>query len=463
MDGSRQHGQQLELDLTEAGRGEAPESSGTRVEPVEVKLETESQAETEWLMEEVCERENLERALKKVKSNKGAPGIDGMTVRELRGYLKEHWPAIRDQLLAGTYEPKPVKRVRIAKPTGGTRDLGIPCVVDRFIQQALLQVLQELWDPTFSEHSYGFRPHRSAHQAVARAQQYVAEGYKYVVDIDLEKFFDRVNHDMLMARVARRVSDKRLLRLIRAFLNAGIMDEGLVKPPTDEGVPQGGPLSPLLSNLFLDDLDRELERRGHRFARYADDCNIYVQSERAGLRVMESVKQFLGRRLKLRVNEAKSKVALVNQRKFLGFRLSLPRGSKPPRRQISPPSLERFKKRVRELTRRTLGQSLDQVILDLSVYLRGWRGYYGFCEQLKKLKDLDSWIRRRLRSYIWTQWKTPQRRRKALIQLGLVSWEAASLAASGKGAWEISKTKPIHMVLGNKFFLKHGLISLATK
>lgn len=463
MNGRRQNGQQLELDLTGEGEGEAPECPGKRVEPVGTNHETESQAETERLIEEVCERENLERALKKVKSNRGSPGIDGMTVIELRGYLKRHWPTIREQLLAGTYEPKPVKRVQIGKPTGGTRDLGIPCVLDRFIQQAVLQVLQERWDTTFSEHSYGFRPGRSAHQAVVQAQQYVADGYKYVVDIDLEKFFDRVNHDMLMARIAKRVSDKRMLRLIRAFLNAGIMDGGLVKPPTDDGVPQGGPLSPLLSNLFLDDLDRELERRGHRFARYADDCNIYVRSERAGQRVMENVKQFLGRKLKLRVNETKSKVALVNQRKFLGFRLTLPRGSKPPHRQISPQSLERFKKRVRELTRRTLGHSFDQVIWDLSEYLRGWRGYYGFCEQLTKLKLLDSWIRRRLRSYLWTQWKTPQKRRKALIKLGLVSWEAASLAASGKGAWEISKTKPIHMVLGNKFFMEKGLISLAAK
>jgi RNA-directed DNA polymerase len=269
-------------------------------------------------MEEVCDRGNLERAWKRVRSNKGGPGVDGMTIDEAKGYLREHWPDIRSQLLKGTYQPRPVKRVEIPKPEGGVRKLGVPCVVDRLIQQALLQVLQERWDSTFSPHSYGFRPRRSAHQAVAQAQRYIAEGYSVVVDLDLEKFFDRVNHDGLMAHVAARVSDKRVRKLIRAFLKAGVMEGGLVSP-VEEGTPQGGPLSPLLSNLVLDDLDKELERRGHRFCRYADDCNIYVRSHRAGERVMVSVSRFLTRKLRLKVNEAKSAVAQPEERKFLGW------------------------------------------------------------------------------------------------------------------------------------------------
>ena len=303
-------------------------------------------------MEEVCDRENLERAWKRVQRNKGGPGVDGMTIDDAKGYLREHWPSIRAQLLEGTYQPQPVKRVEIPKPDGGVRKLGVPCVVDRLIQQALLQVLQERWDPTFSEHSYGFRPGRSAHQAVAQAQRYVAEGYSYVVDLDLEKFFDRVNHDKLMARVAARVSDKRVLKFIRAFLKAGVMEDGLVRP-VDEGTPQGGPLSPLLSNLVLDDLDKELARRGHRFCRYADDCNIYVRSRRAGERVMASVSRFLTGKLRLKVNEAKSAVARPEERKFLGFSIAND-GSE---RRIAPKALATFKARIRDMTRRTRGIS----------------------------------------------------------------------------------------------------------
>jgi RNA-directed DNA polymerase len=396
-------------------------------------------------MEEVCERQNLLRALKQVRTNQGAPGVDGMREEELGEYLRRRWPAIREQLLDGTYQPKPVRRVEIDKPWGGKRGLGIPCVVDRFIQQAVMQVLQGRWDGTFSEHSYGFRPGRSAHQAVAQAQQYVAEGYEYVVDVDVEKYFDRVNHDMLMARVAKRVADKRLLGQIRAFLEAGVvMEEGLVKA-TEEGVPQGGPLSPLLSNLFLDDLDRELEERGHRFVRYADDSNVYVRSERAGQRVMESIREYLSRRLKLRINESKSAVALANRRKFLGFRLSLGRGGRPVRRMISEASRKRFKQRTRELTRRALGRSLKQVVEKLNSYLVGWRGYYGFAEQPSVLRELDSWIRRRLRSYLWVQWKTPKRRREALEELGLKADEARAMSGSSKGPWALSRTKHVHV------------------
>jgi RNA-directed DNA polymerase len=296
-----------------------------------------------------------------VKANKGSPGVDGMTVEELPVFVWKHWDSIRTDLLQGRYRPRPVKRQEIPKPEGGTRKLGIPCALDRFVQQAVLQVLQRQWDPTFSQHSYGFRPNRSAHEAAAQAQAYIAEGYGYVVDIDLEKFFDQVNHDMLMGRVAKRVKDKRVLKLTRSFLNAGVLQDGLVSPVT-EGTPQGGPLSPILSNLFLDDLDRELERRGHRFVRYADDCNIYVRSKRAGLRVMESMKRFITKKLKLKVNEDKSAVDTPSRRKFLGFRFV---GKKTPRRHLAPQSIARFRARVRELTGRARGRSLEQVVIEL--------------------------------------------------------------------------------------------------
>ena len=337
MSGKRQK-IQYSLALGPKGRGEAPVSGHPRAEPFAAKPAPESPAVTEQLMEEVCDRENLQSAWKRVRRNQGGPGVDGMTIDDAKDYLREHWPSIRSQLLDGTYQPQPVKRVEIPKPDGGVRKLGVPCVVDRLIQQAVLQVLQERWDPTFSEHSYGFRPGRSAHQAVAQAQRYVAEGYNVVVDLDLEKFFDRVNHDCLMARVAARISDKRVLKLIRAFLNAGVMEDGLVLP-VDEGTPQGGPLSPLLSNIMLDDLDKELTRRGHRFCRYADDCNIYVRSQRAGERVMASVSRFLTTKLRLKVNETKSAVARPEERKFLGFSISND-GSE---RRIAPKALDKFK------------------------------------------------------------------------------------------------------------------------
>ena len=324
-----------------------------------------------------------------------------MTVEELPGYLKQHWPAIREQLLKGTYHPQPVKRVEIAKPDGGVRKLGIPTVLDRFVQQAVMQVLQGRWDPTFSEHSHRFPPQRSAHQAVAKAQQYIAAGHRWVVDIDLEKFFDRVNHDRLMAAIAQRVNDKRMLKLIRAFLESGVMENGLVSP-VGEGTPQGGPLSPLLSNLVLDELDHELERRGHRFVGYADDCNIYVASKRAGERVMQSVTSFIQRRLKLKVHEAKSAVARPQARKFLGFSFT---GGAEVKRRIAPKALLRCKQRVRELTRRTRGISLEQMTKELSDYLRGWKSYFGYCQTPSLLHGLDQWIRRRLRSVIWQQRK----------------------------------------------------------
>jgi RNA-directed DNA polymerase len=395
-----QLGQKL-LAFTDEGRSEAPKARREGTESLTAKGMCESPAIPEQVMEEVCERENLKRALRRVKSNKGSPGIDGMKVGELPGYLKQQWPTIREQLLTGTYEPQPVKRVEIPKPDGGVRNLGIPTVLDRFIQQAVMQVLQGRWDRTFSEHSHGFRPGRSAHQAVQKAQQYVREGRRWVVDLDLEKFFDRVNHDRLMKSVGLRVADKRMLRLIGALLKAGVLEDGLVSP-VDEGTPQGGPLSPLLSNLVLDELDRELERRGHRFLRYADDCNIYVRSSGAGRRVMRSVSRFISRRLKLKVNESKSAVALTGERKFLGFSIS---NAREPKRRIAPKSLRRCKQKIRELTRRTRGISLKQMTKELAEYLRGWKSYFGLCETPSVLRALDQWIRRRLRSVIWKQRK----------------------------------------------------------
>src|SRR5215468_464738 len=357
MSGQRQKNQpeQGVLAFPVESRSDAPMATAKGTETLVAKHNAESLAGTERLMEEVCELENCKQALQRVKANKGSPGVDGMTVDELPDYLKQHELEIGEQLRNGTYQPKPVKRVEIPKPDGqGMRNLGIPTALDRFVQQAVLQVLQKRWDPTFSEHSHGFRPGRSAKQAVHEAQQYIAEGYCWVVDLDLEKFFDRVNHDRLMAAVAKRVADKRMLKLIRAFLEAGVMENGLVSA-VDEGTPQGGPLSPLLSNLVLDELDRELERRGHRFVRFADDCNIYVGSERAGQRVMESIKQFITTQLKLRINEAKSAVARPQERKFLGFSFT---SERKPRRRIAPKAIVRFEERIREQTRRTRGISL---------------------------------------------------------------------------------------------------------
>ena len=392
-----------------------------------------------------------------MKANKGSPGVDGMTIAEIADYLKQHWPAIREQLLSGTYEPQPVRRVEIPKPDGGgVRKLGIPTVLDRFIQQAVMQVLQKRWDPTFSEHSYGFRPGRSAHQAVAQAQQYIAEGYSWTVDFDLEKFFDRVNHDKLMGQIAKRVEDKRLLKLIRAFLNAGAMEHGLVSPSV-EGTPQGGPLSPLLSNLVLDELDRELGRRGHRFVRYADDNNVYVRSERAGQRVMESVTRFITQKLKLKVNEAKSAVARPSQRKFLGFSYTAGPELK---RVIALQSVNRFKQRIREITRRAKSVSIATTMAEVAPYMRGWRGYFGFCETPVVLQYLTRWVRLRLRAALWRQWKTPRRRRAALLELGVLPRLASHTASSGRGPWYLARAKALSVGLSNAHFKSLGLPSL---
>src|ERR1700722_14166833 len=451
MSGKRQN-IQYSLASGPQDRGETPVGGYPRAEPLAAKPAPESSAVTEQLMEEVCDRENLQSAWKRVRRNQGGPGVDGMTIDDARDFLCEYWPAIRSQLLDGTYQPQPVKRVEIPKPDGGVRKLGVPCVVDRLIQQAMLQVLQEQWDPTFSEHSYGFRPGRSAFQAVAQAQRYVADGYNFVVDLDLEKFFDRVNHDGLMARVAARVSDKRVLKLIRAFLNAGVMEDGLVRP-VDEGTPQGGPLSPILSNLVLDDLDKELTRRGRRFCRYADDCNIYVRSQRAGERVMASVSQFLTTKLQLKVNEAKSAVARPEERKFLGFSIAND-GSE---RRIAPKALDKFKGRIRDMTRRTRGFGLQQLIKELKPYIVGWRGYFGFCQTPRVLTNLEAWVRRRLRVYLWRQWRTRQNRFAELRRRGIAKFPAAVAAGSPTGLWRMSGHPAVQQALRNNYVESLGL------
>ena len=448
---------QGQLDFSSPPAGEAREARREGTESFPAVHEPESPASTNRLMEEICERENLKEALRRVKANKGGAGVDGMTVGGITDYLKQHWPAIREQLLSGTYEPQPVRRVEIPKPDGGgMRKLGIPSVLDRFIQQAVLQVLQRRWDRTFSDHSYGFRPGRSAHQAVAQAQQYIAEGHGWCVDFDLEKFFDRVNHDKLMGQIAKRVEDQRLLKLIRAYLNAGVMENGLVSPSV-EGTPQGGPLSPLLSNLVLDELDRELERRGHRFVRYADDCNIYVRSERAGHRVMESITRFIMQKLQLQVNEAKSAVAQPQERKFLGF--SFTAGSEV-KRVIAPKTLDRFKQRVREITRRAKSVSMKTTIEELAPYMKGWRSYFGFCETPEVLSGLTRWVRLRLRAALWRQWKTPRRRRAALLELGVRPRLARNTASSSRGPWYLAKAKALSVGLSNAHLKSLGLPSL---
>ncbi len=458
MSGRRQKNQ-LELAFMAEDTGEAPRAAIEGTESLAAERGTESPAIGERLMEEVCERENCKQALKRVKANKGSPGVDGMTVNDLTGYLKQHWPAIREQLLSGTYRPQPVKRVEIPKPDGGVRKLGIPTVLDRFIQQAVMQVLQRKWDRTFSEHSYGFRPGRSAHQAVDAAQKYIAEGCRWCVDLDLEKFFDRVSHDKLMAKLAERVSDKRVLKLVRAFLTAGVMEGGLVSP-VDEGTPQGGPLSPLLSNIVLDEFDRELERRGLRFARYADDCNVYVRSRRAGERVMESLKRFITTKLKLKVNEQKSAVARPWERKFLGFSFT---NTGVPKRRIAPKAAGRFRERVRGLTRRTRGVSVERMAQDLARYLRGWIGYFGRCETPSVLEGLEQWTRRRLRSAIWKQWKRGPTRFAELRKRGVGKVLAAQTAGSAHGPWRLADSPGLHIALPNAYFDSLGIPRLTVR
>jgi len=408
-------------------------------------------------MEEVVGRQNLQRALKRVCANQGSPGVDGMTVDQLKDHLRAHWPETRQQLLDGHYTPQPVKQVLIPKPDGSSRTLGIPTVVDRFIQQALLQVLTPMYDPGFSDHSFGFRPGRNAHQAVRTAKEYIAQGNEWVVDIDLEKCFDRINHDILMGRLARRISDKRILRLIRRYLQAGVMVNGVVQERY-EGTPQGGPLSPLLSNILLDELDQELERRGHKFCRYADDCNIYVRSERSGKRVMETIEGFLWKKLKLKVNRQKSAVARPQERQFLGFSFTSNRWLKI---KLADKALKKVKHRIKKVTRRSRGISLLQVVKELNAYLRGWLGYFRLIETPTIIRDLDSWIRRRLRCYVMKQWiKSSHTRYQRLRSLGVSAQGAGGIAASRKGPWVLSNAKPLKVALSNRFFAEKGLLFL---
>jgi len=439
-------------------REEKVRPSGTLGEPSAdpARAKAKVYEEREGLLEKVLERENMIQALRRVEKNRGAGGVDGMTVEEMRPYLVEHWREIRGRLLTGTYEPEPVRRVEIPKPSGGKRGLGIPTVIDRLIQQALLQALTPIFDPSFSENSYGFRPGRRGHDAIRRARQNIEEGYRWVVDIDLAKYFDRVNHDRLMARVAHKVKDKRVLRLIRRYLESGVMVDGLVVARR-EGTPQGGPLSPLLSNIYLDELDKELEKRGHRFCRYADDCNIYVQSRRAGERVMASVRRFLTDRMKLQVNEAKSAVDRPWKRKFLGFSF-LP--GKRIRIRIAPESIKRFKAKVRELTRRNRSQEQGERIERINRYVGGWMGYYALAETPSVMGKLGQWLRRRLRACVWKQWKRVRTRYRKLRGLGLPENVVGYMANTRKGPWRIAGSPPLHQGLDNAYWRAQGLIDL---
>ena len=450
----------------EQGRQNAP-GRGTAGQMREVKLpmadqraeqspaqdEGKSSAE---LWGQIWANQNVVRAQERVERNGGAPGIDGMTVKELRPYLREHWLEIRKALDEQTYKPQPVRRVEIPKPEGGVRQLGIPSVIDRYLQQAMAQVLTPLFEPKFSPHSYGFRPGRSAQDAVKQAQEYVQAGYEWAVDIDLEKFFDRVNHDMLMARVARVVKDKRVLKLIRAYLKSGVMVEGVVID-TEEGAPQGGPLSPLLSNIMLDDLDKELEQQGHNFVRYADDCNIYVKTQRAGERVMESVKAYLEKKLKLKVNPKKSKVDRASRVKFLGFSFFKRKGEVLIR--VAKRSRERFCEKLRRLTKRTRSGKLEEVIQEINRYTMGWIGYYRLANTPSVYEDLDSWIRRRLRQMIWKRWKRGTTRYQMLVKLGIPRWYAQE-GAGGKSPWHMANSPVINAALSNDYLRNSGLKSV---
>jgi RNA-directed DNA polymerase len=437
--------------------GEAGSGSGTSEEQQAFTAVAQQRALTQDLMERIVLPSNLNAAYRRVKANKGSAGIDGMTVAELSPWLSTHKGQLIEQLVTGTYKPCHIKGVPIPKPTGGMRQLGIPTVVDRLVQQAILQVLEPILDSTFSPASHGFRPRHSAHTALKQAQDYVASGHEIVVDMDLEKFFDRVNHDVLMSRLCRWIGDKRLLRIIRRFLESGMLQEG-VKIRRVEGTPQGGPLSPLLANLLLDDLDKELERRGHRFCRYADDCNIYVRTKRSGERVMQSVTRFLENKLRLRVNQAKSAIAHVQERKFLGYRLF-----QEGRLGIAPASLKRVKDRVRQITRRNRGVRLSTVIRELNEYLTGWVTYFCYAKCKKQLKQLDAWLRRKVRCYRLKQRKRAKPIASFLMAQGVPEWRSWILASSGKGWWRMSGSPSSNEAMPIQWFHKVGMINLTNR
>jgi RNA-directed DNA polymerase len=451
-------GDEAEVPARVAEAGGAGRKPRTNRGGAELGAATSGQTKSEGhpLMEQVVERSNLQLAYQRVVENKGAPGVDDVSVPEFKDWLKMHWPSVKAALLGGRYLPRPVRRVDIPKPTGGVRTLGVPTLVDRLIQQALHQVLQPLFEPTFSDASFGFRPGRGAHQAVRKAQSHIRAGKRWVVDIDLEKFFDRVNHDVLMARVTRQVSDVRVLKLIRRFLEAGMMSDGLVEPRT-EGTPQGGPLSPLLSNILLNDLDHELERRQLAFCRYADDCNIYVSSRVAGNRVMSGVRVFLEEVLKLRINPEKSAVARPWERKFLGFSVTSHRES---RLRIAPASVQRLTQKVRDLMRTGRGRSLAHTIEDLNPLLRGWINYFRLTESKGILEELDGWVRRRLRCLLWRQWKRRFTRARKLCALGLDAERARLSAGNGQGPWWNAGASHMNHALPAKYFTHKGLVSL---
>ena len=438
------------------GSGRKPRGTGSGASSVTARRGNDCR-DGEGLMEAVVGRENMIAAYRRVVGNKGSPGVDGMSVEELKPYLNEHWGRIKSELLEGRYRPQPVRSVEIPKPGGsGMRMLGIPVVVDRLIGQALHQVLEPIFDPGFSESSYGFRQGRSAHQAVWRAREYVREGYRWVVDIDLEKFFDRVNHDILMSRIARKVEDGRVLRLIRRYLEAGIMTDGVVTVRS-EGTPQGSPLSPLLSNIMLDDLDKELERRGHRFCRYADDGNVYVRSRRAGERVMASVTRFLARRLRLVVNRQKSAVGRPWELKFLGYSMTMERST---RLKVSPQASKRLKQTLQEVLHQGRGQSVSRVIKELNQKLRGWANYFCLSEVKNIFEELDGWIRRKLRCLIWRQWKRARTRATKLMKRGLSEARAWQSACNGRGPWWNAGASHMHAAFPKSYFDKAGLVSL---
>jgi group II intron reverse transcriptase/maturase len=409
------------------------------------------------MLEKILAHENLTFALERVERNKGSHGVDEMPVQNLRAYLLTHWSTLRDEIQTGAYKPQPVRRVEIPKPNGDKRKLGIPTVLDRFIQQAIAQVLTKEYDPTFSKHSYGFRPNKRGHDAVREAREYIRQGYRWVVDVDLEKFFDKVNHDRLMRTLSRRIKDPNVLRLIRRYLQAGILEGGLVRPNT-EGTPQGGPLSPLLSNIVLDELDKEFEERGLRFVRYADDCNIYVRSKRAGLRVMKSITKFIERTLKLKVNKEKSAVDRPWKRKFLGF--SFTSHKENPKIRVSKDSIKRFKQRIRELTSRKKSMAMKDRIEKLNRYLIGWLGYYELAETPSIFKEQDQWIRRRLRMIRWKEWKKIKTKYRNLKKYGVKENKAWEWANTRKGYWRIASSPILHKALGNQYWNTQGLKSL---
>lgn len=423
------------------------------------KISYSRKEEITMLMNQILSRENMLLALKRVEKNKGSHGVDMMPVQTLRKHILENWPSIKEAILKGTYEPEPVRRVEIPKPDGGVRLLGIPTVTDRLIQQAIAQVLSKVYDPTFSEHSYGFRPNRSAHDAIRKAKGFLKEGYRWVVDMDLEKFFDKVNHDRLMSTLAKQIDDKPLLKLIRKYLQAGVMINGVVSS-TEEGTPQGGPLSPLLSNIVLDELDKELEKRGHKFVRYADDCNIYVKTKRAGERTKASTQRFIEDRLRLKVNERKSSVDRPWKRKFLGFSFT---SNKEPKVRIAKESQKRMKNKVREITSRKMPYTMEYRIQKINLYLIGWCGYFSLADTKSVFSELDGWIRRRLRMCLWKNWKKPGTKARNLIRLGIPKWKAYEWGNTRKSYWRISNSPILHRTLGNSYWSRQGLKSLQAR